>query len=287
VVYSFVIFASSFIFPLAPFISSPHSLSFLVVTQNNTMAEQTAQMVSPQAAFATPDRDNKADLAPPATLTKTELPASSEKPTTVTPVDAVPGGKHVRFGNDEKEKEEGCSSSSTETKRGLVSRRGGRLGGSAGTPRPADGHAAVLEFKTFRSPQRKRDAMENDTVPSLCSAGSGISSVEPAEKGSGHEVAEDSPGADQKVAASGEKTEESRRPSSISCDASIDTSPLTSNDANASPSGTVTRSKGNAQKSDQAENEGGRRIVTFSPPTPQSEMVRIDTVRFILLCPFA
>lgn len=243
------------------------------------MAEQTAKMVSPQAAFATPVRDNKTDPAPPATLTKTELPASSEKPTTVTPVDAVPGGKHVRFGNDEKEKEEGC----TESQRGLVSRRGGRLGGSAGTPRPADG--PVLEFKTFRSPQRKRDAMENDTVPSLCSAGSGISSVEPAEKGSGQEVAEDSPGADQKVAASGEKTEESRRPSSISCDASIDTSPLTSNDANASPSGTVTRSKGNAQKSDQAENEG-RRIVTFSPPTTQSEMARIDTVRFISLCPF-
>jgi hypothetical protein len=239
-------------------------------------------MVSPQAAYATPDRDCNTDPTPPVTLTTTDLPASSEKPPTVTPLDAVTGAKHVRFGNnDEKEKGEG----SADSKRGLVSRRGGRLGGSpAGTPRPTD--SPVLEFKTFRSPQRKRDAMENDTVPSLCSASSGISSVEPAEKSLGQEVAEDAPSsADQKVAASGEKTEEPRRPSSISCNASIDTSPLTSNDVNASPSGAVTRSKGKTQKSDEAESEG-RRIVTFSPPTPQSEMVRIDAVRFIPLSSF-
>jgi hypothetical protein len=244
------------------------------------MAEQQAKTVSPQAAYATPDRDNKTDPTPPTKLTLTELPVGSERPTTVTPLDAVPGGKHVRFGKEEKEKEEG----STETQRGLVSRRGGRLGGSPAQPRPAaDG--PVLEFKTYRSPQRKGDATENDTIPSLCSTNSGISSVEPAEKGSGQKVAKDAPGADQKVAAaSEEETEKSRRPSSISCDALIDTSPLTSNVVDASPSGTVTRSKGKAQKSDQAEKEG-RRIVTFSPPTPQSEMARMDTVRLISLCP--
>jgi hypothetical protein len=78
---------------------------------------------------------------------------------------------------------------------------------------------------------------------------------------------------------------DSGRPSSISCDASIDTSPLTSHDVDASPSGAVTRSKGSAStpKSAElaAENEsqaGGRRNVTFSPPTPQSEMIRMDAV---------
>ena len=266
------------------------------------MAEMEAEKVS-QPPYATPDRDNKTDPMPEGatTLKETDVP-TSEKPKTVTPLDAVPGGKHVRFGNEEKGEEgEASTEQGSGSKRGLVSRRGGRLGSPA-PPRPApastDG-GPVLEFKTYRSPQRKRDvaATENDTVPSLCSANSGISSVEQsgtlgtdtgavskdAEQGGAEKL-------DTEMTAAGEaetvgKTD-SGRPSSISCDASIDASPLPSHD-DASPSGAETRSKGSAStpKAAQlaAEKEsqvGGRRNVTFSPPTPQSEMIRVDAVSY-------
>jgi hypothetical protein len=284
---------------------SPHPLSFLVDKQN-TMAETKAKIVS-QPAYATPDRDNKTDPTPKGatTLKKTEVP-SLEKPKTVTPLDAVPGGKHVRFGNEEKGEEgEVSTEQDSGSKRGLVSRRGGRLGSPA-PPRPApvstDG-GPVLEFKTYRSPQRKRDvaATENDTIPSLCSANSGISSVEPsgtlgqdtgavsndadhggAEKRGTEVTAADDADTDGKTG--------SGRPSSISCDASIDTSPLTPHDVDASPAGAVTRSKGSASTpksaglaTEKGGQTGGRRNVTFSPPTPQSEMIRIDAVSYFAI----
>lgn len=272
------------------------------------MAETKAKKVS-QAPYATPDRDNKTDPTPEGAtmLKKTDVP-SSEKPNTVTPLDAVPGGKHVRFGNEEKVEEgEVSTEQGSGSKRGLVSRRGGRLGSPA-PPRPApvstDG-GPVLEFKTYRSPQRKRDVAvtENDTVPSLCSANSEISSVEPSGT-LGQDTGAVSKDADQggaerretEMAAAGDADTDGKpdsgRPSSISCDASIDASPLTSHDG-ASPSGAVTRSKGSASTPKAAElaaekesQAGGRRNVTFSPPTPQSEMVPVDAVSYssILMC---
>jgi hypothetical protein len=143
--------------------------------------------------------------------------------------------------------------------------------------------------------------MENDTIPSLCSANSGISSVEP--RGTlGQDTGAVSKDSDQagaeeretEVPAAGNadtdgKTD-SGRPSSISCDASIDTSPLTSHDVDSSPSGVVTRSKGSASTPKSAElaaekesQAGGRRNVTFSPPTPQSEMIRMDAVSYFAI----
>uniref|UniRef100_A0A7S1VUZ6 AP2/ERF domain-containing protein n=1 Tax=Grammatophora oceanica TaxID=210454 RepID=A0A7S1VUZ6_9STRA len=133
---------------------------------------------APSSAFATPDRadDDK--------LTGGTHPMG-DKPmhATVTPPDAdskMPG-KQVRFNPD---KHPSSSVTSTPSSKGLVSRRGGRNGGSprnaiARTPAPLDPparqqHPAVLEYKTFRSPSRKFSSSESDTIPSLCSSNSNL-----------------------------------------------------------------------------------------------------------------
>ena len=83
--------------------------------------------------------------------------------------DEKAGGKQVRFdGTNKKEvKEEPrdsppapSSPTQQKSKRGLVSRRGGRYSASRSPPE------AVTEYKTYRSPSRKA----HDEVPSLCSS---------------------------------------------------------------------------------------------------------------------
>lgn len=77
-----------------------------------------------------------------------------------------PEDRKVRFGYTEKADSSGESPSSTGSQRGLVSRRGGRCaspGRIASNPNP--NKEAVLEFKTYRSPPRKKETC--DTVVSL------------------------------------------------------------------------------------------------------------------------
>jgi hypothetical protein len=112
--------------------------------------------------------------------------------TLVTPPDSFSTGsaKEVRFDNNNCNNKNGTgieaktlcavgsdegdsSSTSSPTQRGLVSRRGGRCGspgrsllpppstGAKPSKEAADAAAAVLEFKTFRSPERKQNENEN------------------------------------------------------------------------------------------------------------------------------
>ena len=222
------------------------------------------QATTDESAYATPDRDNNTDPAPTKQMKKGE---DEEQPNTVTPLEASADiGKQVRFDKQEEK-----------SKRGLVSRRGGRMGSPAAlraTTLTNDG-GPVLEFKTYRSPQRKRDAVENDTIPSLCSTNSELL----ASKDAGHTDAEKQKGSAGKDG--GDKRTD--RPSSISCDPSMiaTTSPLASQDVDASPSGQVTKTS--VSTPPKAANptdgkEGGRRNVTFSPPTPHSEVIRTEPV---------
>jgi hypothetical protein len=99
----------------------------------------------------------------------------------VTPPEAVEnstldstGGKQVRFGQ-ENEEDSGSSTDNRTSQRGLVSRRGryvspGRRSGPPITNNNSScDNSLVMEYKTFRSPPRKRQ----DEVPSLCSTNSG------------------------------------------------------------------------------------------------------------------
>lgn len=125
-----------------------------IATRSNKM--NTTMDVSKKkksAAFATPDRD-----IPEPTSKKEPTPAASEDIKTVTPPEFTPNGKQVRFDKDE---------SPGSTKRGLVSRRGGRYG----SPARKDTTTGVVEYKTYRSP--KRETESSDGVPSLCSTASG------------------------------------------------------------------------------------------------------------------
>ncbi|KAL3912867.1 MAG: hypothetical protein SGILL_006722 [Bacillariaceae sp.] len=164
--------------------------------------------------------------------------------------------------DDDKDNESAGSSESpaTKKKRGLVSRRGGRCGSpgrSLGTPtssssplQETEAHAAataVLEFKTFRSPERKqRD--ENDTVPSLCSTASDA-------KSSAAGIKQDE--ASEKKDDKSNNDENCTKPSSIQIDASDNTN-------SASP----LKDEAPAKKS--GKSEGGasapkKSTVTFSP----------------------
>lgn len=96
-------------------------------------------------------------------------------PKTVTPPEAsaVKAGpldddhheKQVRFGGDQIKKESTESPANNDNKDRMTTRRSRHVLPSANAE-PARG--AVLEFKTYRSPSRKRD----EEVPSLCSTGS-------------------------------------------------------------------------------------------------------------------
>jgi hypothetical protein len=135
-----------------------------------------------KAAFATPDREGLEPAASKTSVVQSET--TPKAPNSVTPPESAAreqgtttGGKQVRF---DAEKTNGGTKPSEGTElllvgspdgKGLVSRRGGRYG-SPGRSRPKD---AVLEYKTYRSPQRVRLVVkdENDAVPSLCSSKSG------------------------------------------------------------------------------------------------------------------
>lgn len=217
-----------------------------------------------ESTFATPDRENNNPTQAPNMSEKNETEA---EPNTVTPLDGGESDKQVRF--DEAQKED---------KRGLVSRRGGRMGSPAVPPRPPAATVTtkeggpVLEFKTFRSPQRKRDsAVENDTIPSLCSTNSGP--LDRKLHQSKDDNAKPPNGSTAKQA-----SQEGGRPSSISCDPSLSatTSPLASQDVDASPSGqarkTAAANTAAATPTKPSADDAGTRNVTFSPPTPHSEV---------------
>jgi hypothetical protein len=247
--------------------------------------QQQQQAAATEAAFATPDREgNYNNMDATAVASKSEK-EDDEQLNTVTPLDGD-GDKQVRFDENDR--------------KSLVSRRGGRLGSPAAPPprvtaaTPSsckDDDAPVLEFKTFRSPQRTKE-VENDTIPSLCSTNSG-----PLEKTKGRMnhggAASAAAGGDkqQATAAKGEDnaSERARRPSSISCDPSMiaTTSPLASQDVDGSPSGQA-RTSNAATVSTPAmkpiHHHAETRNVTFSPPTPHSQVVdRTEMVRTVYI----
>lgn len=202
--------------------------------------------------------------------------ADSPMPRVASQVDS-PEDRHVRFdkGMDKLEvKAQSPGDSSTGGQRGLVSRRGGRCsspGRVVGKPSPT--REPVLEFKTYRSPSRKKD--ENDTVPSLCSATT--SSTSEKEKTTPKAVPVDSkPNTPMKREDDeGDQSSPDKKidpkPASISYDSSVDqTSPLTSHDSEQT----------NEPRSPRAKVEdtaGGtpfkKNNVTFSPVPPARESV--------------
>lgn len=226
--------------------------------------------------FKTPDRKpSSSDRGQQKVTSSVEAERKISKPATVTPAESTttrepvkaeppalqitssvesPEDKHVRF--DKKKKKEDTSETPEAKNRGAASRRGGRSGspGRSGT----EMESTVLEFKTYRSPERKRD--ESDTVPSLCSASS-------AEKEKEQEKASKAKTKDTKETSS----EEHNKPASISCDTNLNqTSPLGESDEKSS----ATKSKPiKSEKSD-----GKKNNVTFSPvpPTKDSAVVRVS-----------
>lgn len=235
------------------------------------IAMETKQPAVAVAAFATPDRESKntLDNAPPKKSEKKVAPGSEQEHNTVTPLDGE-SDKQVRF--DETEEKD--------SKRGLVSRRGGRLGSPAAPPRvtiASSKDSPVLEFKTFRSPKRTRDAgLENDTIPSLCSTNSGPFDKK-ARKHSGNNTGDKHETDTMTAGKHGdETTDDSLRPSSISCDPSTiaTTSPLASQGVDASPSGQARKTNATlSTPSKPATDHSEPRNVTFSPPTPHSEVI--------------
>jgi len=163
--------------------------------------------------------------------------------------------KHVRFGKGNQAKEI-AETPEAKTRKGPLSRRGGRSGSPA---RPgADIESTFLEFKTYRSPQRKRE--ESDTVPSLCS-----SSIAEKQKNRS---------ARTKIAVVKEETNSGKdnKPASISCDTNMNqTSPL-----GESPE---KRASGNLNSVKPAKSEAKKNNVTFSPvpPTKDCAVVRTPT----------
>ncbi|KAG7364861.1 AP2 domain containing protein [Nitzschia inconspicua] len=148
----------------------------------------------------------------PPTVTPAVTVTPSEKATTTAeenlPATAADDddNKQVRFDKDGRDTGLNTTSPASSvsgdspSKRGLVSRRGrgspGRtLVTSGSSPSTNEAHAAaaaVLEFKTFRSPERKQYVKDEneDTVPSLCSTGS-VDRKEQQTKESGKESPKD------------------------------------------------------------------------------------------------
>jgi AP2 domain len=122
------------------------------------------------------------------TTTKDHLPPTVTPAATVTPSEkaseeeshdaasADDDNRQVRFDKEGGEVESTTSSvgGDSPSKRGLVSRRGrgspGRALMASSTTEAHEAATTVLEFKTFRSPERKQK--DDDAVPSLCSTGS-------------------------------------------------------------------------------------------------------------------
>ena len=105
---------------------------------------------SKKAAFETPNRDSVAQAA------AEEAKSSSGEFPTVTP--PTPNAKQVRFDKE---------NADVSSKRGLVSRRGGRYGSPSRSTPPT---TTAVEYKTYRSPKREEASHSDGGVPSLCSS---------------------------------------------------------------------------------------------------------------------
>jgi hypothetical protein len=258
---------------LLPFYSTIYTFLLIMFYYTYTQTEMETkqqQQAAAEAAFATPDREGNYNVD--ATMAPKSEKEDDEQLNTVTPLDGE-GDKQVRFDENDR--------------KSLVSRRGGRLGSPAAAPprvtaapSSSKDDAPVLEFKTFRSPQRTKE-VENDTIPSLCSTNSG-----PLEKKKGRINHGGAGGKQQATAAKGDDkaSESARRPSSISCDPSMiaTTSPLASQDVDGSPSGQARKSNAATVSTPAMKpiHHAETRNVTFSPPTPHSQVVdRTEMVR--------
>ena len=243
------------------------------------LSTTTAAEKAKVSVFATPDRDSDLLVLKDTSKAK-QIGEAANAHATVTPPESSsrePGGKQVRFDQekmDETDQKEDVSlplnkthnPDSPSNNRGLVSRRGGRYG-SPGRVKKDGG--AVLEYKTFRSPQRKREVLENDTIPSLCSSSSGLQSNSSSSGlGGTKEI--------QPAKASTRANMEEERPMSISCDTSQadTTSPLTSHDAGEG----TTKLEKKARLDSKTDAENGRRSARLSPSPPHRDEVAMDKV---------
>jgi hypothetical protein len=220
------------------------------------VATDASKVVKAKAVTVTPPESASREVISNATKEAAESPLQL----VASQVESPEENKHVRFDKEmekavekteAKAESPSDSPSSTSSQRGLVSRRGGRCNSPARVVgKPSSAKATVLEFKTYRSPTRKRD--ENDTVPSLCSD---------KEKSSSAKL-------DPKVkvveAESSNNSSGNRKPASISCDASLNqTSPLASHegDQNRHP-----------KSPPKVKNEAARKNnVSFSPVPPSRD----------------
>lgn len=251
----------------------------MILTQSSLCSfSATATMVGTKGEiedFTTPDRKpshSAADQEEKKEVSCKEA-ARDSKPATVTPqessvtrdpVKTEPGAlqiassvespdeRHVRFDNEMSD-DGADSNGDSKSRRGTVSRRGGRCGspGRAGNNSTVKKESTVLEFKTYRSPPRRKGE-ENDTVPSLCSTSSAAVKTE----------SEDVQGSTSK---------EDQKPSSISCDAALNqTSPL--GDGSEQPADP----KEAKSKTDKMESK--KNNVTFSPVPPAKDhaVVRVS-----------
>ena len=178
--------------------------------------------------------------------------------------------KHVRFNRDQENQEGKDSPASSSSQRGLVSRRGGRCGSPGRiASKPPGGQEPVLEFKTFRSPPRKRG--DNDTVPSLCSTSEKAAAAAPATE----EIKEIK---EEETSSSKNESEADRKPLSISCDSSKieTTSPLQYNGREQSHDTKASRVKAESGRQDAPQSR--KNNVTFSPVPPKREDA--EKVRF-------
>ena len=110
----------------------------------------------------------------PAESTTTRGEISEKKDSMESPLECVtnnpvesPEDKKVRFDKGENLDSISDSPSSTGSQRGVVSRRGGSCSSPGRVTLPSPKKEAVLEFKAFKSPHRKKEAA--DSVPSLSS----------------------------------------------------------------------------------------------------------------------
>jgi hypothetical protein len=199
--------------------------------------------MSPKEAATDTAKAKPATVTPPESALREE--GSSKKGPAESPLRLIisqvesPEDKHVRFDKEMKKLEEKAESladspDSTNSQRGLVSRRGGRCaspGRIVGKPSSTK-ESSVLEFKTYRSPPRRKD--ENDAVPSLCSANSSDKEKSATEEASST-AGNDNPKVKKGETETSNSNEGRSKPASISCDSSMNhSSPLTSHEADQS-----------------------------------------------------
>ena len=146
-----------------PHIHTHISNPFRVMTAStkNTVTAATTGGTK-KATFATPDRDHHHHHGTPSSVSSipNEPPPAGGDIQTVTP--PTPNGKQVRFDKDN-------ADVVVSSKRGVVSRRGGRYGSPSRSSAAATAAAAVEYNKTYRSPKREETSSDGG-VPSLCSS---------------------------------------------------------------------------------------------------------------------